>query len=52
MRPSLQGQNTKTEGGREEEGRAKYNSSGPEQHPRNKRRGLGVCSLLTVLLLL
>lgn len=42
MRPSLQGQNAKTEGEKEgeeeQERRTKYNSSGPEQHPRNRRR--------------
>lgn len=44
MRPSLQGQNIKTEGEKEEEQerRAKYNFSGPEQHPRNRRRGLWI----------
>lgn len=40
MKPSLQGQNTETEGRKEEEeSRAKYNSSGPEQHLRNRKKG-------------
>lgn len=42
MKPSLQGQNTETKGRKEEEeeeSRAKYNSSGPEQHLRNRKKG-------------